>query len=493
MCGLVPSKGSIRLGDRDLSGSSAEQIVRSGIALMPGGKAVFPTLTVDEHLRLACWTFRGDRARIAEDMEDVTELFPILAERRHQMAGDLSGGEQQQLALATTLLLRPEVLLIDELSLGLAPMVVGALCDVVRRLNATGITVVVVEQSVNVALTLAERAVFMEKGRVRFEGPTRELLDRPDILRSVFLEGADDHGDDAEADDDASVGSVDLTRLGVRSTASDSTDESTTPVLSCRAVTKRFGGVNALTDVSLQVDPGEIVGLIGQNGAGKTTLMDCISGFHDLDDGAIVFRGVDVTDWAPYERARSRLGRSFQEARLFPSLTVLETVEVACERTVANRSLVADATRQPASYLAAGVTTARAEELVALLGLDRYAHTPTSALSTGTRRIVELACLLAEDPVLMLLDEPSAGVAQRETEALGPLLRRVRDHTGAAMLVIEHDMPLLSGLCDRLVAMELGSVIVDGSPTEVLEHPAVIASYLGTDAAAINRSGATLA
>ena len=496
MCGLVPSRGSIRLGDRDLSGASAEQIVRAGVALMPGGKAVFPTLTVDEHLRLATWTFRSDKDRISADIAEVTALFPILAERHDQLAGDLSGGEQQQLALATTLLLRPEVLLIDELSLGLAPMVVGALCDVVRQLNATGITVVVVEQSVNVALTLAERAVFMEKGRVRFEGPTRELLDRPDILRSVFLEGADaSDGADDEADD--SVTSVDLTRLApaarVPAGASGSADPARTSVLACRGVTKRFGGVNALSAVDLQVGAGEIVGLIGQNGAGKTTLMDCISGFHEVDDGAIVFRDVDVTEWAPHERARSRMGRSFQEARLFPSLTVLETVEVACERTVANRSLLADATRQPASYLAAGVTEARALELVSMLGLQRYAHTPTSVLSTGTRRIVELACLLAEDPVLMLLDEPSAGVAQRETEALGPLLGRVRDHTGSAMLVIEHDMPLLSGLCDRLVAMELGSVITDGPPAQVLEHPAVIASYLGTDAAAIHRSGATLA
>jgi branched-chain amino acid transport system ATP-binding protein len=493
MCGLVPSRGTVRLGEQELSGRSAEQIVRSGIALMPGGRAVFPTLTVDEHLRLATWTFRRDRERIAADLADVTELFPILAERGGQLAGNLSGGEQQQLALATTLLLRPEVLLIDELSLGLAPMVVGALCDVVRRLNATGITVVVVEQSVNVALTLAERAVFMEKGTVRFEGPTRELLDRPDVLRSVFLEGAD-AGSDPTADptdDGPGPADVDLSRLNAANHAEDSAPDE--PVLVCAGITKRFGGLNALSEVALRVGPGEIVGLIGQNGAGKTTLMDCISGFHDLDGGTVTFRGVDITAWAPHERAGSRLGRSFQEARLFPSLTVLETVEVACERTVGNRSLVADATRQPASYLSEAATAARAAELLSMLGLERYAHTPTSALSTGTRRIVELACLLAEEPVLMMLDEPSAGVAQRETEALGPLLRRIRDHTGAAMLVIEHDMPLLSGLCDRLVAMELGAVITTGPPAEVLEHPAVVASYLGTDAAAINRSGATLA
>jgi ABC-type branched-subunit amino acid transport system ATPase component len=199
-----------------------------------------------------------------------------------------------------------------------------------------------------------------------------------------------------------------------------------------------------------------------------------------------------VTGWAPFARARGRLARSFQEARLFPSLTVLETIQVACERSVTCRSLVADATRQPASYLSEAATGARALELARMLGLDAYAHLPTSALSTGTRRIVELACLLAGDPSVMLLDEPSAGVAQRETEALGPLLRRIRDHTGAALLVIEHDMPLLSGLCDRLVAMELGSVLVQGDPGEVLAHPAVVASYLGTDAAAVNRSGAAV-
>ena len=509
ICGLVPHSGRVVLNGVDLSGRSAEQIVRSGIALMPGGRAIFPTLTVDDHLRLATWTFRSERERIATDIDEVHRIFPILAERHDQLAGDLSGGEQQQLALAMTLMLRPDVLLIDELSLGLAPVVVGALCDVVRSLNEHGITVVVVEQSVNVALTLAERAVFLEKGRTRFEGPTRELLERPDVLRSVFIAGADavagdDLGPEGAPDpEDAedreavrAVRNVDLTLLrGGRSdegTAIDLRDATADdgPVLVCSGVTKRFGGVSALTEVELSVAPGEIVGLIGQNGAGKTTLMDCISGFHTPDGGSIVFRGVDITRWEPFERARGRLGRTFQEARLFPSLTVIETIEVACEHSVDSRSLVADATRQPASYLSEAATAAKAEELTRLLGLTGYAHVPTSALSTGTRRIVELACLLAEDPVLMLLDEPSAGVAQKETEALGPLLRQIRDHTGAAMLVIEHDMPLLSGVCDRLVAMELGTVIAQGAPDEVLEHPAVVASYLGTDEAAIHRSGA---
>jgi ABC-type branched-subunit amino acid transport system ATPase component/ABC-type branched-subunit amino acid transport system permease subunit len=493
VAGLSACRGRVLLDGERIDGRSPEEIVRLGVALMPGGRAIFPTLSVADHLRLASWTFRGDAERVATSLAEVEARFPVLVDRRQQLAGDLSGGEQQQLALAMTLLLRPRVLLIDELSLGLAPLVVAALCDVVRDLHAEGTTIVVVEQSVNVALTLAERAVFMEKGAVRFTGATRDLLGRDDLLRSVFLDGGGGRRGGAGGDGDEPAGTgptaIDLTGLGshVPLPAADG------PVLECRDLTKRFGGVEALSHVDLTVAAGEIVGLVGQNGAGKTTLVDCISGFLDIDGGAVVLRGVDVTGWAPHERARGRLGRSFQEARLFPSLTVAETVAVALERSVATRSLVADATRQPASYLSEAGTAAEAARLVSMLGLDAYAHTPTSALSTGTRRIVELACLLAEDPVVMLLDEPSAGVAQREAEALGPLLRRVRDHTGTAMVVIEHDMPLLSGLCDRLVAMELGQVLVEGTPAEVLAHPAVVSSYLGTNAAAIGRSGVTLA
>jgi ABC-type branched-subunit amino acid transport system ATPase component len=126
------------------------------------------------------------------------------------------------------------------------------------------------------------------------------------------------------------------------------------------------------------------------------------------------------------------------------------------------------------------------------MGLGAYRESPTGALSTGTRRIVELACLLASEPSVILLDEPSGGVAQKETEALGPLLRRVQARTGASILVIEHDVPLLAGLCDELCALELGAVLARGMPGAVLADQRVVESYLGTDQAAINRSGAVV-
>jgi branched-chain amino acid transport system ATP-binding protein len=261
-------------------------------------------------------------------------------------------------------------------------------------------------------------------------------------------------------------------------------------VLECAGVVKRFGGITAVDNVDLTVRDGEIVGLIGHNGAGKTTLMDCISGFLEIDSGRIRLRGHDVTDWAPHERARGALGRSFQDALLFPSLTVAETIAVARERHLASRDMVAAAFQLPASYESELAVWAKVDELVDLMGLNAFREKLTGELSTGSRRIVDLACILAQDPKVLMLDEPSGGVAQKETEALGPLLLRVREQVGCSILVIEHDMPLLSVICDRLVALELGGVIAEGTPTEVLEHPRVIESYLGTDESAINRSGA---
>jgi branched-chain amino acid transport system ATP-binding protein len=217
--------------------------------------------------------------------------------------------------------------------------------------------------------------------------------------------------------------------------------------------------------------------------------MDCVSGFLQVDGGRVLLRGVDVTDWAPHLRSRGAMGRSFQDALLFPTLTVFETIAVARERHLASRDMFAAALQLPASFESELQVSEVVGDLIDLMGLGAYSQKLTGELSTGTRRIVDLACILAQDPKVLLLDEPSGGVAQKETEALGPLLRRVQERTGCSILIIEHDMPLLSGLCDRLVALELGGVIAEGPPPEVLNHPAVIASYLGTDEKAIARSG----
>ena len=465
VAGLVPGTGgTVRLDGAELRGVPTDRIAASGLALMPGGRGVFPTLTVDDNLRLATWLLRSDPVKAAAAREEMLDLFPALRERLPVMAGNLSGGEQQMLSLAMAFVTRPRVLCIDELSLGLAPAVVGQLCDRVRDIHAAGTTVVLVEQSVDVALLLAERAVFLEKGEVRFRGRTAGLLGRPDLLRSVFI---------------GTGGAAPRSFGHLAGTVPDKCPNVRGAGLTCRAITRRFGGVTALDAVDLDVAPGAAVGIIGHNGAGKTTLFDVISGFLPPDSGRVLVGGIDVTDRPPHRRAIAGLGRSFQEARLFPSLTVAETVAVALERHLPNRDTLAAALALPASTYMEAAVAERVDELLALLGLTGYRHHRTADLSTGTRRIVELACVLAQDPAVLLLDEPSAGVAQRETEALAPLLRGVRAATGCTLVIIEHDMGLIASVCDELVALEFGAVIASGAPADVLGHRRVIASYLG--------------
>jgi branched-chain amino acid transport system ATP-binding protein len=484
ICGLVkPKRGSVTFKGEDVTNLPADTTTHRGVSLMPGGKGVFPTLSVAENLRLAAWTIRNNSKRVDAARREVEELFPILKQRSSQMAGDLSGGEQQMLALGGALMTKPELLMIDELSLGLAPTIVGQLLEVVREIHRRGTTIVIVEQSINVALNLAERAVFMEKGEVRFEGAATELLERPDILRSVFIAGANAKQVAEESD------SPDIEKAAAMAEKRVIAEDAPV-VLECAGVVKRFGGITAVDNVDLKLQQGQILGLIGHNGAGKTTLMDCISGFLDIDGGRIHLRGVDISEWAPHERAKGALGRSFQDALLFPSLTVAETIAVARERHLETKDMMAAAFQLPASYESELAVWTKVDELIDLMGLGAFREKLTGELSTGSRRIVDLACILAEDPKVLMLDEPSGGVAQKETEALGPLLLRVREHTGCSILVIEHDMPLLSSICDTMVALELGGVIAEGTPTEVLEHPRVIESYLGTDESAINRSGA---
>jgi len=184
------------------------------------------------------------------------------------------------------------------------------------------------------------------------------------------------------------------------------------------------------------------------------------------------------------------LGRSYQDARLYPTLTVWDTLRTASELHVRRAGWAGVVPGLPAERRAERSADERASNVVEMLGLGRYAGKFVRELSTGTRRIVDLGCLLIQRPSLILFDEPSSGIAQREAEALGPLLKVIRDETGAALLVIEHDMPLLLGMTDRLYALETGRVIAHGDPMGVVAHPRVVASYLGDNVAAINRSGA---
>lgn len=262
--------------------------------------------------------------------------------------------------------------------------------------------------------------------------------------------------------------------------------------LTVDGVSVSFGGLRALTSVSLQLGHGEVVGIIGPNGAGKTTLFDCLSG-HVPCTGRLFLGERDITAMPPHMRAATGLGRSYQDARLYPSLSVWDTLRTAAELQMRAESGWAVIPGTPASRRAEKVADEGAARIVDLMGLASYSSKFVRELSTGTRRIVDLGCLLIQRPSVILFDEPSSGIAQREAEALGPLLRAIRDETGASLLVIEHDMPLLMGIADRLYALETGRVIAQGAPSDVVRDPTVVRSYLGDDLAAINRSDVVMA
>lgn len=259
--------------------------------------------------------------------------------------------------------------------------------------------------------------------------------------------------------------------------------------LVAEGVSVTFGGVRALRDVSLEVRPNEIVGLIGGNGAGKTTFMDCVSGYvRPAEDSRLVSFGEELGPLPAELRPYTGIVRSFQDARLYPGLTVTEALLVAVER------------RRPSGLFSSmlGLASSRraeaqkrewVDEIIDSMGLVRYRENKISELSTGTRRVADLATVIAQEPRLVLLDEPTAGLAQRETEAFAPLLHWVRERLGCAVLMIEHDMPLITSVADRLYALETGEVIAEGPPDDVVSDPRVVASYLGVDEVAIRRSG----
>jgi branched-chain amino acid transport system ATP-binding protein len=195
----------------------------------------------------------------------------------------------------------------------------------------------------------------------------------------------------------------------------------------------------------------------------------------------------DISEWAPERRAAAGLGRSFQDARIFPSLTVAENIALGLERHVEVRDHVSALFGTPAMRESEMDVAFTVGDLIDLMGLGAFRDKFVAELSTGSRRIVDLAMSIAHDPTVLMLDEPSSGIAQKETEALGPLLRKIREETGCAMLVIEHDMPLITSLSDSIVALDLGRVLLQGPPQQVLSDERVVTAYLGGDPSTIRR------
>lgn len=248
-------------------------------------------------------------------------------------------------------------------------------------------------------------------------------------------------------------------------------------LLSVENITKRFGGLTALADVSLHIDPGEIVGVIGPNGAGKTTLFNIITGLYSPEEGQIIFNGQEITNLPPHKIAARGFGRTFQNIRLFSKMSVLDNVLVAMH-TKTKSSLVDAVFHTPRARREEKQCMERAEELLRLVDLWEERYEYATSLPYGKQRRLEIARALALDLSLLLLDEPAAGMNEQETKELLEIVRKLKQRN-TTILLIEHDMKFVMNICERIYVLDYGRVIADGSPAEISSNQAVIDAYLG--------------
>src|ERR1700733_7981415 len=456
----VIENGTIRFRDRDVHRLAPDELVRRGIVQVPEGRRVFPALTIDENLQMGGYTRTPAEARDRRD--HVFALFPRLFERRDQIAGYMSGGEQQMLAIGRALMTGPVLLALDEPSLGLAPLIIDRIYEVIVKLrDEMKMTVLLVEQN-------AQRAGYRRLRLYSRNRARRSRRHRREAVSQRRCEGI--------LSGRIRLGPKKLARRQALQAAQEVVV--VTALLSVENVSKNFGGLKAISDVSLTVATGEICSVIGPNGAGKTTLFNLISGVLRPSAGRILFDGADLARISPWRFAAIGIGRTFQNLALFKHGTVVENILTGRHSHL--RSSVLDAVLFFALTRSEEIDARRrVEEIIEFLEIEHIRDAVVGTLSYGQQKRVELARALACEPKLLLLDEMVSGMNQEETEDIARFVLDIRDELGITVVMIEHEMRIVMDISDSVHVLNFGRKIAAGTPDQVRGDPAVAEAYLG--------------